>query len=217
MQCLVLFACVDSQSMTSHQSIILGLTGGIACGKSEVGRILQQNGFAVLDTDTLAHDLMRVGTPVFKKLVERFGKSVVGSDGEIDRCALGKLVFDALAAREALNALVHPAVIEEAEKWKAKQTGDAAVMIPLLFEAGWTEGWSAVICVSAEEETVFQRLEKRGLSQDEARKRISAQMPLSEKKKQADFNIDNNDTLDALREKIIAIINAIRSGGKNHE
>ena len=203
--------------MSSHQPIILGLTGGIACGKSEVGRILQQNGFAVLDTDTLAHELMQAGAPVFKTVVKRFGESVLGADGEIDRSALGKIVFESPDALQALNGLVHPAVIEAAEQWKAQQSGDAAVLIPLLFETGWTRGWSAIICVSANEETVFQRLEKRGLSEAETRKRIAAQMPLTEKEKQSDFIIRNNETLDALRNETVKVLEAVRSRGTEHE
>jgi len=203
--------------MSSHQPIILGLTGGIACGKSEVGRILQQNGFAVLDTDTLAHELMKAGAPVFKTVVTRFGKSVLGANGEIDRSALGKIVFENPDALQALNELVHPAVIEAVEQWKARQRGDAAVMVPLLFETGWTNGWSAIICVSAEEEVVFQRLEKRGLSEAEARKRIAAQMPLTEKEKKSDFILRNNETLDALRNETVKVLEAVRSRGTDHE
>ena len=197
--------------MTSHQPIILGLTGGIACGKSEVGRILQQNGFAVLDTDTLAHELMMAGTPAFKKITERFGEAVIGADGEIDRNELGKIVFENPDALRSLNELVHPAVIEAAEQWKAQQHDDAAVMIPLLFEAGWTNGWSAIVCVSAKEETVLQRLEERGLSKAEARKRIAAQMPLREKEKQSDFVLKNNETLDALQNETLKVLEAVRS------
>ncbi|MBC8207278.1 MAG: dephospho-CoA kinase [Kiritimatiellaeota bacterium] len=203
--------------MTSHQPIILGLTGGIACGKSEVGRILQQNGFAVLDTDTLAHELMKAGTPVFKKITERFGELVIGADGEIDRVELGRIVFENPDALRSLNELVHPAVIEAAEQWKAQQHGDAAVLIPLLFETGWTNGWSAIVCVSAKEETVFQRLEERGLSEAEARKRIAAQMPLNEKEKQSDFVLRNNETLDALRTETVKVLEAVRSRGNDHE
>lgn len=200
--------------MSSHQPICLAVTGGIACGKSETGRLLAEEGFAVLDTDALAHEVMAAGSPIFQQLVGRFGEGVVGKNGELDRKALGTIVFNDPDALSDLNAMVHPAVIEAAEHWKARQSGDCAVLVPLLFETGWINGWSAVVCLSAEEETVFQRLEKRGLSPDEVRKRISAQMPLSEKKKKSDFVIENNDTLDALYERINAVVSAVRSGGK---
>jgi len=203
--------------MTSHQSIILALTGGIACGKSEAGRILAKEGFSVLDTDILAHEVMTAGSPVFEKVLERFGTSIVGTDGEIDRAELGKIVFGDPPAREAINRLVHPAVIEAAEKWEKSRVGDAAVLIPLLFEAGWTTGWDAIICISADEQCVFQRLEKRGLSEEDARKRIAAQMPLREKEKRSDFILKNNETLDALRNETLAVLDAIRSRGNDHE
>jgi len=89
--------------MTIHQPIILAVTGGIACGKTETGRIFSEEGFSVLDTDLLAHELMSAGTPVFDQLVEHFGSSVVGANGEVDRGVLGKLVFDDPAERNILN------------------------------------------------------------------------------------------------------------------
>ena len=203
--------------MRSHQPIILAVTGGIACGKSETGRILSEEGFAVLDTDLLAHNMMKAGTPIFERVVEHFGKTILRADGEIDRTQLGNLVFSDSAARETLNRLVHPALIQAAEQWKREQPGDAAILVPLLFEAGWTEGWDAIVCVSAEEENIFQRLEKRGLSEDEAQQRIAAQMPLAEKEAQADFIIRNNETLNALRDETLKVIECIRSRGNEHE
>lgn len=203
--------------MTSHQPIILAVTGGIACGKTEAGRILAQEGFEVLDTDELAHEVVKAGTPVYERVVEQFGTSILSADSEIDREKLGHLVFADPAARETLNGLVHLAVIQAAEQWKREQPGDAAILVPLLFEAGWTEGWDAILCVSADEQNVFQRLEKRGLNEDEARKRIAAQMPLTEKEEKSDFIIKNNETLNALREKTLQVVKCIRSQGNEHE
>jgi dephospho-CoA kinase len=203
--------------MTSHQPIILALTGGIACGKSETGRILAQEGFAVLDTDILAHELMVPGTPVFQKVVGRFGQGVVGAGGGLDRTVLGKIVFDDPAALQDLNSLVHPAVIQAAEQWKTAQTDDAVVLVPLLFETGWVSGWDAIVCVSTDPSIVFQRLEKRGLNDDEVRKRLAAQMPLTEKEKQADFIIRNNETLDALRNETLRVLERVRRRGNDHE
>ena len=206
--------------MTSHQPTILGITGGIACGKSEAGRILTEEGFEVLDTDLLAHEVMKAGTAVFDRVVEQFGKSVLGSDGEIDRTQLGAIVFDYPPARKALNWLVHPAVIDATEEWVAarRATGsEAAALVPLLFEIGWTQGWDAVVCVAAGEDVVFQRLEKRGLDGTEARKRIAAQMPLAEKKNRADFIIENNGSLDALHREILNLLKRIRNERNDDE
>ena len=197
--------------MTSHPSIILGLTGGIACGKSEAGRILATEGFSVLDTDCVAHDVMKAGMPVFEQVVAKFGARVIGDDGELDRATLGEIVFAEPVEREALNRMVHPAVIESVERWKAEQSGDAVVLIPLLFEVGWTQGWDAVVCVSANEKAVFQRLEKRGLTPEEARLRIAAQMPLCAKEEKSDFIIRNNESLDELRLKIRVVIERLRN------
>jgi len=200
--------------MTSHQPIVLGITGGIACGKTETGRVLAEAGFDVLDTDLLAHQLMRAGTPVFEQVVEQFGKLILGTDGEIDRATLGQIVFANPMARVALNGLVHPAVIQAAGEWIAARRAagqEAAILVPLLFEADWTQGWDAVVCVAADEELVFQRLEKRGLSEEEARKRIAAQMPLSEKKERADFSIENNGSLEALRSQVQNLMERIRN------
>ena len=200
--------------MTSNPPIVLGITGGIACGKTETGRIFSEAGFDVLDTDLLAHQLMRAGTPVWGRVVERFGESIVGLDGEIDRVRLGSIVFDDPKARETLNQLVHPAVIRAAEKWVAERRDvgkETAVLVPLLFEVGWIEGWDVVVCVAADEDVVFQRLEKRGLSKKEARKRIKAQMPLAEKKAQASFSIDNNGSLEALHSKTLSLLERIRN------
>ncbi len=203
--------------MTIHQPIILGITGGIACGKTEVGCLLAEKGFVVLDTDTLAHKMMEKGRAVYPLLIDHFGAGIVGEDGEIDRVALGRIVFENPAARTALDGLVHPVVIEAAEEWKKSQSGNVAVLVPLLFESGWTDGWDAVVCVSAEEETVFQRLEKRGLNRTEARKRIAAQMPLIEKEEKSDFIIRNNETLDVLRTATLNVLEKIRNRGNTHE
>ena len=203
--------------MTSHQPIILGITGGIACGKSEVGRVLTQNGFAVLDTDSLAHQVMKAGSPVFKKVVERFGVRVVGEDGELNRAVLGKIIFDDEAAREALNKMVHPAVIQAVETWIQSRIGDVAVMIPLLFEVGWTTGWDAIVCVTANEETVFQRLEKRGVDREAAQKRRAAQMPVAEKAARSNFKIVNNGSLEALCDQTVELVECIRNERNDDE
>ena len=171
----------------------------------------------MLDTDLLAHEVMQKGTPVFERVVEQFGKTILRADGEMDRAELGSLIFDDSAARKTLNGLVHPAVIKAAEEWTAEQQSDAAVLVPLLFEASWIEGWNAIVCVSADEENIFQRLEKRGLSKNEARKRVAAQMPLAEKEAKADFVIRNNETLNALRDETLRVIECIRSRGNAHE
>jgi dephospho-CoA kinase len=201
--------------MSSSQTIILAITGGIACGKTETGRILSAEGFKVLDCDFLAHELMAAGRPVFQAVVDFFGADVLAADGEIDRVLLGRRVFSDPVARAELNRLTHPAVLETARRWRQEciESGeDAAVLVPLLFETGWTDGWDAVVCLTATEEEVFRRLEQRGLSRDEARRRIAAQWPLHEKAARAEIVIENNETPEALRRRVLEMVERVRDG-----
>lgn len=203
--------------MNSPQSLLLGITGGIACGKTETGRILAADGWQVLDTDVLAHEMMKPDGPVYLQVVEHFGTLILKPDGQIDRTKLGAIVFEDPQERERLNRLTHPPVIAASEKWIAgcREAGeDAAVLVPLLFEAGWTKGWDAIICVTAPEEQIFQRLGKRGLSNEEARKRIAAQIPQSEKAARSDFIIENGGTIEMLRNRIVDLIEQIRCENK---
>ena len=197
--------------MKSHTSIHVAITGGIACGKSEIGRILTDAGCSVLDTDFLAHELMRANSPLFARLIQQFGIEIVGSDGEIDRGVLGKIVFDDSEALAQLNQCMHPAVMKAASEWLAVQTCDAIVLIPLLFEINWTQGWDAIVCVAADEPTIYRRMATRGLNRLEAKKRLDSQWPLAEKIKKSDFKIENNGSLDSLRTETLCLLQRIRN------
>lgn len=183
----------------SRTSLVLGITGGLACGKSEVGRILEKLGFSVCDADQVAHDLMKKGTPVYRRLVDHFGVHVLLADGEISRQVLGEIIFKNPTEREALNELVHPAVREALKNWVSesrKQGKSSAVLIPLLFESGMDDlDWDAILCVSSSEKQVFQRLLNRGLEGAAADLRIKSQWPLEEKEARADGVIQNLGTL----------------------
>lgn len=189
-------------SDSKRKAISIGVTGGIACGKSEVGRILSEIGFAVCDADRVAHTLMDNGSPIFQNVVDHFGDQILSENGDISRPVLGKLVFDDPFKLGELNALVHPAVRQALEEWLEGQRAEgqpAAALIPLLYESGMEDlKWDAVVCVSSLEQEVFQRLEKRGLSPEEVEKRINSQMPLAEKEERADVVIPNNGTLGEL-------------------
>jgi dephospho-CoA kinase len=204
-------------SENNCKAIVLGITGGIACGKSEVGRILETMNFAVCDSDRVAHDLMKKGTPVYRQVVAHFGERILTNHGEISRPALGTIVFNNAAEREILNKLAHPAVREYLTEWIVthQESGtDAAVQIPLLFESGMDNlGWDAVLCISSDERSVLKRLCDRGFNASDARERISAQMPLEEKETRADFVVPNSGTLDELDQatrKIVAVIRGER-------
>ena len=186
------------------KGLSIGLTGGIACGKSEAGRILEREGVQVRDADELAHELIRRGGPLFDKVVGWFGEEIVGPDGEIDRQILGRRVFADAAERKALEALIHPEVIRVLREWIAVETrqGKNAVAIaPLLFDVGWTDSWDAVVCVASTEKIVIERLKQRGLSEHDARARITAQMPLETKIRKASYVIRNDGTLDSLEKR----------------
>ncbi len=180
------------------KGLAIGLTGGIACGKTEVGRLLEREGAEVCDADAVAHDLIRAGQPLFDRVVERFGPGIVGRDGEIDRQALGRIVFADAGERAALEKIVHPDVIGVLREWRDEVVGrgrHAVAVIPLLFEVGLDALWDATVCVTAPDGAVAERLKARGLTADEARSRIAAQMPVERKAEKADYVIRNEGTL----------------------
>jgi len=201
--------------MTGHarNPLVVGVTGGIACGKSEAGRVLESMDFAVCDADHMAHDLMKKGTPVFRQVVDFFGTDILLADGEVSRAALGKEVFGNPAKREALNRLVHPSVRASLEEWIAqarRSNRNAAVLVPLLFESRMESlGWDAIVCVSSSEEQVLERLGKRGLNHDEARLRIGSQMPLEEKERKSNQVIQNTGSLKEFEQSVRETVNII--------
>jgi dephospho-CoA kinase len=195
--------------------MVVGVTGGIACGKSEVGRILQKVGFAVCDADLVAHALMTKGNLPYHQIVDHFGESILTEAGEISRPILGNIIFKNPGEREELNRLIHPAVREALMKWISEVRSEercAAVLIPLLYESGMqTLDFDGVICVSSSDDAVFQRLEKRGLNREEAENRIRSQMPLAEKEKRADYVIPNIGTLGELDEVVRETVRTLSS------
>jgi dephospho-CoA kinase len=188
----------------SRTSLILGITGGLACGKSEVGRILGEINFSICDADWVAHDLMKKNRPTYKKVLEHFGTKILADDGEINRTILGKIVFKNPVEREVLNTIVHPAVENYIKAWILDArvcNQNAAVLVPLLFESGMNElDWDAIVCVESNDELVLERLKKRGLNPDESALRVASQMPLKLKIEQSDYNVPNGGTLDELKQ-----------------
>lgn len=199
-----------------RSALILGITGGIACGKSEVGRILEEMGFAVCDADRVAHDLLKKETSIYRKVVEQFGACVLSDDGEISRSLLGEIVFKNRTKRESLNRFVHPVIQEKLEEWisrKRQQKENAAILVPLLFESGMnTLDCDAILCVSSDEQRVLDRLGKRGLDRVAAQMRIDSQMPLNEKERRADYVVPNQGTLEELKQSTRKTVNQIRTG-----
>lgn len=193
--------------------IKIAVTGGIACGKSVVGRIIAEGGVPVREADEIGHEVLEQDPEVRDRVIREFGQEIVGGDGRIDRAALGRFVFADPGRREALNALVHPAIMGRLAAWVASQEKDAgcvAAIIPLLYEIGAEKDWDKVICVGAPEAEQLQRLAARGLGPDEARARIRAQMSLATKMERADFVIYNCGSKALLEEQTKQVMRNIR-------
>jgi len=195
------------------KGIIVGITGGIACGKSTVSRMLEGLGAALIDVDSIGHELLKKGSQQYEAIVELFGKNILDCSGEIDRTKLGKIVFSCEKKLKQLNAIMHPPMIEKSMK-KAQQIirkrPQAIVIIdsPLLIEAGLHNSVDLIVVVVCEKMTQITRLMERGikkgrpLSPAEAQNRIQSQMPIEEKLKYADFVIENDGDFDELRKKV---------------
>ncbi len=177
--------------------IHLALTGNIASGKSTVAALLAAHGATIIDADRLAREAVRPGTAALEAIVDRFGPSVLHADGTLDRPTLRRRVFQDPVARDALNAIVHPAVrrLRDAALTEATARGDALVIsdIPLLFEVGLEHAFDGVILVDAPAAVRLERLQRdRGLARDEAQAMIDAQWPSARKRPGATWIIDND-------------------------
>lgn len=177
--------------------MIVALTGNVAAGKSTVAALFRQWGAAVLDADQVVRELQRPGTPVYHRIVERFGPGIVDPAGELDRPALRRLILADAAARADLNAIVHPAVRAQREGLvAAARAGGARIVvadIPLLFEASDPAEYDAVVLVDAPTPLRRQRLvTMRGLPPEDADRLIAAQMPSEGKRRRSDYVIDND-------------------------
>lgn len=203
----------------SGRFVALAVTGGIACGKSEAGRIMGAHGVAVCDTDELAREVVRPGSETLRQVVGHFGADVLGPDGALNRAVLAERVFGDERERHVLNGLLHPPIRRLWTGWLAGRRREqvwAAVQIPLLFEVDETRGWDAIICVSAPEERVLERLRARGLSGQEARARIAAQWPVKKKEEQSDFVIENDGSLSTLEQRTVGVLQAIQKEIEHH-
>jgi len=200
--------------------LVVGLTGNIASGKSSVARLLTARGVPVIDADALAREAVAPGTPALQAIVARWGPSMLAADGTLDRPALRAVVFRDAAEREALDAIVHPAVgAARNVRLAALEAAGAPIGvcdIPLLFETGLDRECDLIIVVDAPEEERLARLRRdRHLTDDEARAMIAAQMPASEKRPFADYVIANVGSTDALAQRVHEVWDAIESGLRN--
>lgn len=176
--------------------ILVGLTGGVACGKSSVARLFQDCGAILIDADVLARTVVERGKPALKDIARIFGKKALLPDGTLNRQALAKIVFGSPAKLKKLNAIVHPRVAREQARMTREIAGQEPQVVviydaPVLIEAGAHARMDKVIVVSADEPTQMKRLHNRNhLSKTEALRRIKSQIPLEKKIKLADYVVD---------------------------
>jgi dephospho-CoA kinase len=180
---------------------IIGLTGGIASGKSTVSKLLIEKGFSVVDADAAARKAVEPGEPALEKIVDAFGQEILNPDGTLNRGALGEIIFNNEESRKELNGIVHPAVRAQMldEKDQAFEQGKNTVImdIPLLYESQLTWMVDKTIVVYVDRKTQLTRLMKRnGLSEEEATARIESQMSLDKKKELAQAVLDNRGTIE---------------------
>ena len=198
---------------------VIGITGGIACGKSTITNYLKAQGYFVLNADVIAKELSEMHQPVYKKIVEAFGREYLKDNLELDREKLGKLIFQNTSARIKLNRISHPIIVEEIQK-KIKNATEKLIFLelPLLFEAKLMDLCDTIVCVYVSKETQMQRLMKRDqISYTYAMQKIESQLSLDEKRQQSDYCIlaeDWNATYPQI-EKILKEIKGEIKNGSN--
>ena len=185
----------------------IGVTGGMGSGKSVVSKALaEMMGAGSVSADTICRDLLEVGKPGWKAMKKHFGTDFFMKDGQVDRVLLRKTLFSDAEIRETVDSLLHPLVREELFSCFAaadKKRGDLVAEVPLLFEKGWQSDFDYTVVAFADSDTCVKRIMQRDfVSEDEARKSISSQMPLSEKVKLCDAVIDNSGSLSATHEQV---------------
>jgi dephospho-CoA kinase len=196
--------------------ILVGLTGGVATGKSTVAKMFKQCGAIVIDADELAHEVVKPGKPAWREIVASFGKTVLNQDRSLNRQALGSIVFRNPKKLRQLERIIHPRVAREQARLtkRAARTDPKAVVIydvPLLFEAGIDTRVDTTIVVTADRDTQITRLKKRNdLSRAEAIRRIRSQMPLAKKILRADHVLNGTLSRPSLRRQVSLLLKYLR-------
>ncbi|TXC90180.1 dephospho-CoA kinase [Metabacillus litoralis] len=195
-------------------TIVIGLTGGIASGKSTISSMLQEKGIRVVDADHIARVVVEVGEPAYNQIVEEFGIEILKEDKTINREKLGTIIFSDENKRQTLNSIVHPAVrkemLKQVEEEKNKQSNAVVLDIPLLFESKLTHIVDKTLLVYVDQETQMKRLMKRnGYNEEEAKMRMDSQLPLYEKRELSDYIIDNNGSIESTKKQLNDLLEKI--------
>lgn len=190
--------------------LLVGLTGNIAGGKTEVSRLLGEFGATIIDSDVLAREVVEPGTPALAAISANWGRSVLAPDGSLDRDALRNTVFQDPDELQELNEIVHPEIVKrrDAAIAEARERGDSVVVcvIPLLFEKHMVDDFDKIVLVDAPRPVRFERLQKkRGIEEAEALRMIAAQMPAELKRARADYVIENTGSMDDLQREVAAL------------
>ena len=191
----------------------VGLTGGVASGKSTVSAMLAELGAVVIDGDALAREVVQRGTPGLEAVVAEFGPTLLTAEGDLDRAAMGSLVFGDAAARKRLEAIVHPLVFERMVALEEAAADDDLVVhdIPLLAEGGRADTFDAVIVVDCPPELQIARMmSDRGWSREDAESRIAAQATREQRLAIATHVIENTGSIDVLRDRVVAVFVDLR-------
>lgn len=199
---------ISLREAIDHLPVVMGLTGGIATGKSTVSTYLRSQNIPVIDADQISHQALKSDSPVFQTIVDRF--DCLDENGGISRAKLGAIVFDDAKERAALEAIIHPYVKETILARIQEAKGLIVLDVPLLYEVHFDVFCDFVCVVTCDEEMQFARLKARNqLSDEEARKRMQAQMPLKDKCERADYLLDNSGDLDNLYRQIEAMMKEV--------
>ncbi|MGC5324262.1 dephospho-CoA kinase [Brevibacillus sp. SYSU BS000544] len=196
--------------------MIIGLTGGIASGKSTVSALLKERRIPVVDADVIAREVVEPGKSAYQQIVDAFGSSILLPTGEIDRKALGEIVFSDERQRQVLNGIVHPQVRKEMTRQakEASQSGHELVVmdIPLLFESKLQYMVDKIVLVYVPSDLQLIRLMERDkIDEEQAQKRIKSQFPIETKKNEADFIIDNSGTREETKVQVDQLLVTLRA------
>ena len=206
---------VRGQASTLVGMKLIGLTGGIGSGKSTVAALIAAQGFTVIDADRIARDIVEPGMPALAELARAFGEDILNEDGTLNRGLLAQCAFSDEKRTQLLNGIMHPRIDEETQRRfeSARANGEQVVIydMPLLVDKGLHEGMDQTVVVDVDVETRVKRLvEHRGLDEEDARRRIAAQIDDDARLAVADIIIDNNGSLEDLKPQVKSLVDKLR-------